>query len=324
MEHEPRHGSRIVGLGSYLPNNIVTNEAFEDAALPYSEELQSYFDGVTKRRHASPSDSAVYMGARAVEACLRDANVHADEVDLLIYYSMFPDHAVPHDGNFIARDLGLRRAVCWQMDAACSTFLLMLKVADTLLTSGHFRNALLVTSNNWVGRGFDTRRDIRCLGDGAATVLLQASAEGSLIGQRELTDASRADFVFMNSPLVTKKDEVVVFKRQSEKKEMREYHRKGIQLAKELMAESKVFPADVTWFLCHQPGATMQRAWCEELEMSPEKNLTTIGETGNLSAANIPFVLAHFVHRGVIKRGDTLLLFALGGGFHFITMLWRY
>lgn len=315
-------GSRIVATGSYLPSKVVHIDDFKEDLSPYSNALQEYFNGVTERRHCEAHETGVMMGVEASKVALARANMDAKDIDLIISYSMFTDYVVPRDGNFMAGVLGAENATCWHLDTACSSFVSIMKVADAMLKNGNHRRALLILSTNWVGRGYDAARDHRCLGDGATAVVLEASTENHLIEASEITDSAHADNIHMVSPLVSKQQEYVIFKRVSEAKE---YYKRGMTLVKELMAKTSLFPNDIDWFICHQPGTKMLDLYCSELEIDRSKNLNTVTTTGNLGATNLPFVLDHYVHNDPrIKRGDKILFYSPGGGIHYGAMIYQY
>lgn len=315
-------GSRIIGLGSYLPRKIVKNADLPVPLAPYSEQLQEFFNGVEERRHCEADETNVMIGVEASRKALARAGVSAMDVDLIVSYSMFTDYVTPRDVNFIAKELGAFNATCWHLDTACSSFIPIMKVADAMLKNGNHRRALLVFPTNQVNRGFEGQRDHRCLGDGASAVVVEASRENHVLAEAEITDSVHADKIQMLSPIVSGKTEYVVFMRNAEAKN---YYKRGMQLVRDMMTKARIFPNDIDWLICHQPGMKMIDLYCQDLEIDRGKNLNSCARTGHLSAANLAYLMDYYVNdEPRIKRGDKILFYSPGAGTHFGAMIYQY
>lgn len=314
--------ARIASSGVFLPRNKVSSGEMDVELPSYVESMQEFFSGVENRHICDESETGVYMGAHAARQAMSLGGYSPDDIDLVVSYSMFTDYVVPRDVNFMAKALTISKAACYHLDTTCASFVSMLNVVDALIASGRHKRALLILSTNWFHRGFDNSRDHRCLGDGAAALIIEASETPSLISLAEKTDSAYADHITMCSPILTKKQEFVNFKRGASPEE---YFAVGMELTRNLMVQNRIFPNDVTWFICHQPGVRMIQKWCDMLEIPMSKNLNTVAQTGNISAANIPYIIHHYTQvEPRIKRGDTLLFFSPGGGMHYGAVLWKY
>ncbi len=315
-------GSRIIGTGSYLPRTLIKSEDMPGELLPYSEQLQEFFSGVKTRHHSAEDETNVMMGAESSRKALARAKLSPMDIDLMLSFSMFTDYTTPRDVSFIAHEIGAYNAACWHMDTACASFVSMMNCADAMLKSGRYKRAMLVLPTNWVNRGFESDRDHRCLGDGSSTVILEASADEHLLAVSEHTDSVHADKILMYNPVVTKKQEFVIFKRNEEAKN---YYKRGMQLVREMMADSMIFPNDIDWFICHQPGLKMIDLYCHDLEIERSKNLSSVEFTGHLWATDLAFLIDYYVHvEPKIKRGDKILFYSPGSGTHFAAMIYQY
>lgn len=308
-------GARIAGLGAYRPRTVVDNDAFAAPRFRVSSAAR-------QRHHAAEDETSVLMATRAAQDALAHARISASDIDLVIGFSGMPDHEFPKDTNLLVQTLGTGRVACWTVDTACASFITGLRLGHTMIATGQHRRVLVVMSMIWTRRGLDRERtDYSSLGDGAAAAVLEASTEASLIDAAELTDAEGFDFVTLKSPFATGQVEHFAFSADPKYKSY--FVDRALTPARELLARRD--PKSVTWLVAHQASVGLLTRWAEALGIPPERCLHTFGETGNLSAVNIPMVLDHFVNREPkIARGDTLLLFAPGAGMHLAAMLWRY
>ncbi len=308
-------GARIAGVGAYRPRSVVDNAAFSEPRFRVSR-------GARERRHAAEDETSVVMATRAAESALANAKLSPRDVDLVIGFSGMPDYEFPKDTNLLVQTLGIERAACWTVDTACASFLTALRIGHTMIATGQHRRVLVVTSMIWTRRGLDREHtDYSSLGDGAAAAVLEPAAEPSLLDAAELTDAEGFDFVTLKSPFATGQAEHFAFS--SDPKYRSYFVDRALTPARELLKRRD--PKDVRWLVAHQASVGLSTRWAEALGIPPERGLHTFGETGNLSAVNIPMILDHFVNREPkITRGDTLLLFAPGAGMHLSALLWRY
>lgn len=305
----------ILGTGSYLPRNIVADEAFTDERF----RLRS---GSARRRHAAADETSTFMGLRAATAALEAAGITGEELDLIVGYSGMPDYLYPKDTNLLVDKLGASRAAAWTLDTACATGISALSAVHAQLAAGLAQTALIVTTMNWVNRGIDqATTDYSSIGDGAAAIVL-GRGDGGLVDVVERTDPSGFDFVQLRSPFATGEAEQIAFS--SDPKYRAYFGKTVLGVVEQLFEKSGFGPDDVDWFIPHQVGPTLLGIWCDQLGLGREKLLETYAETGNMSAANIPHILDVHVRAGKITRGDRLLLFAPGAGMHLAAMLWTY
>lgn len=317
-------GTKITGIGAYLPEKVVTREQLAaKAGKRYEEMPEEFFDVPANRRHATEAESGAVMGAQAVLSALEHAKVLPEAVDLVICASAMPDLMYPKDSHKIAMIAGLKNATAMEIDTACASFMSLLKLGTALIEQGMHKRIALVCVAHWTDRMFDPAQDFSPIGDSAGAVILEASDQVSLVGYNEIRDERFFDFVKLESPFVTKKPEYLRFAIDDAFRDLCKVG--SMKIAKDLMVKTNVFPDKIDWFVPHMVGLRPMRGWCRSLELADSKLLTTYDWTGNCMMANMPTVMEHFIRREpTIKRGDTLLFFALASGFHGAAMLWRY
>lgn len=310
---------KISGCGSYLPPRIVKNDFFSKNLEAYSREFQSFFNGSVERRHADAGMHSSYLSIEAAKAALKNSNSDASEIDLILCFSGFPDNLYPNEGNFIARALDMK-VPSWSIDTACSSFITMLKCGSALIESGLHKKILIVATSHWVNRAIDQSKDFSCVGDGAGAIVLEKDVGSPPFLFKEFGDAAFLEMMSMKSPLVSKHQEYFTFASTRSSKEA--VVLSVVKVAKELMVEAGIYPKDIDWFVFHQSGLNLIDLWCNYLEVPLEKCLHTFSTTANMSAANVPVILdEHYNRTKKIKRGDRILMFTPGAGFHSIASL---
>ena len=289
-------GVKFTGFGSHFPE-------------------KTFSDGAFRRHQASPDEGSVFLGTQAARRALQNAGMKAEEVDLALCFSGMPDYEYPKDINLIAENLGMRNACCQSVDTACASFITALGLAHAQISSGRFRNALILCVMNWTSRGIDASQDSRSVGDGASAALLRADAEDSLLGIRETTATGHFDFLTLKSPFATGGREFFHFG--EDPRHGRFLAREALRPALDLIEKH----GSPDWLVAHQTNEKLLRLWAKALKT---ESLHTFPEYGNMSAVNIPATLDEFVNRrGKIKKGDKILLFAPGAGLHLAAALCR-
>lgn len=308
-------GIAIAGTGSYRPRKVVGNDSFEAERFRIST-------GSKERRHAEPDETSRLMLREASRMALERADVSAADVDLVIAYSGMPDYLYPKDANLLVADLDLNSAAAWTVDTACASFITSMRIASMAIESRQAETVLVSMAMNWIGRGIDQETtDYSSLGDGAAAVVLRRADTGGASSCVERTDPDAFDFVTLESPFATGNTEAIQF---SADPRFREYFGDTVlAVAREAIAGAQLSPDEIDAFLPHQVGETLITIWAKKLGLPEERLLHTFGETGNMSAVNIPMILDHGLQTGRIEDGDRLLFFAPGAGVHLAAMVWE-
>ncbi|MDD5177349.1 MAG: ketoacyl-ACP synthase III [Sterolibacterium sp.] len=318
--------SRITGTGSYLPGNPVSNNDLVARGIDTSDSWIVERTGIRYRHLASEqtsaSDLALEASLRAIQAAGR---VPAD-IDLIIVATSTPDFVFPSSAALLQNKLGIKNgAAAFDVQAVCSGFVYGLTIADKFIRSGSHRCALVVGAEvfsrilDWNDRG-------TCVlfGDGAGAVVLEASSDPGILATAVHADGSYSEILsvpgqvsggrVIGSPFL-QMDGQAVFK----------FAVKILaEVAHEVLHASGMNVTQIDWLIPHQANIRILQATAKKLGVPLEKAIITVERHGNTSAASIPLALDDAVRGGRVKRGDTLLLEGIGGGFTWGATLLRF
>jgi len=310
--------SAITGVGGYLPDEIVTNDDLAKVVDTSDAWIQER-TGIQMRRRAGPDQAVSDLAVAAARQALSAAGRTVDEVDLIIVATTTPDLTFPATAAIVQRKLGCPVGIAFDIQAVCSGFVYALSVADGFVAGGRSRCALVIGAEmmtrlmDWTDRG-------TCVlfGDGAGAVVLEpAEGNGTTDDRGLLGFALRADG--------TKQDLLYVDGGPSTNGEVGKLRMQGNQVFRHAVvniseavtaaaADAGVAVADVDWFIPHQANLRILEGVARRLGIEEAKVVTTVAEHANTSAASIPLAMSVAVADGRIKRGDLLLLEAMGGG----------
>jgi 3-oxoacyl-[acyl-carrier-protein] synthase III len=320
--------SVVLGCGSYLPNQVLTNA---DLALKVdtSDDWIVQRTGIHERRIAAPGETTAQMAANAARAALAHAHLDAKAIDLIVLATSTPDNTFPASAVAVQNDLGIHHGAAFDLQAVCSGFVYGLATADALLKSGQFSRALVIGSETF-SRILDWTDRTTCVlfGDGAGAVVLEAQDQpGGREDRGVLTVRLRSDGRHKSKLYVDggpSSTGTVGHLRM----EGREVFRHAVAMITDVVQDAfKVAGysvADIDWFVPHQANKRIIDGSAHKLGIDPSKVVTTVDRHGNTSAASIPLALADAVADRRIKRGDLLLLEAMGGGFTWGAALLRW
>ncbi|MGC1351064.1 MAG: beta-ketoacyl-ACP synthase III [Xanthobacteraceae bacterium] len=320
--------SVVLGCGSYLPNQVLTNA---DLALKVdtSDDWIVQRTGIHERRIAAPGETTAQMAANAARAALAHAHLDAKAIDLIVLATSTPDNTFPASAVAVQNDLGIHHGAAFDLQAVCSGFVYGLATADALLQSGQFSRALVIGSETF-SRILDWTDRTTCVlfGDGAGAVVLEAQDQpGGRQDRGVLTVRLRSDGRHKSKLYVDggpSSTGTVGHLRM----EGREVFRHAVAMITDVVQDAfKVAGysvADIDWFVPHQANKRIIDGSAHRLGIDPSKVVTTVDRHGNTSAASIPLALADAVADRRIKRGDLLLLEAMGGGFTWGAALLRW
>ncbi|WIM07016.1 MAG: ketoacyl-ACP synthase III [Candidatus Nitricoxidivorans perseverans] len=319
--------ARVTGTGSHLPGTPVTNDALIAAhGLDSSDAWIAERTGI-RARHLAPA--GVASSDLALEACrraLESAGRRPDDVDLIILATSTPDYVFPSAATLLQAKLGnTNGAPAFDVQAVCGGFIYALSIAEKFIRTGTSKCVLVVGAEvfsrllDWSDRG-------TCVlfGDGAGAVVLEASDEPGILASALHADGRHGGILSapghlcggkpIGDPLV-RMDGQAVFKFAV---------RVLAEVAGEVLAAADMSPDQIDWLLPHQANIRIMQATAKKLHLPPEKCIVTVDRHGNTSAASIPLALDESVRAGRIKRGDTVLLEGVGGGFTWGAALLRF
>lgn len=320
--------SVVVGLGCYLPARVLSNADLEKT-LDTTDAWIVQRTGIRQRHIAAEDERTSTLGLRAAEAALKDAGLTAADIDLIIVATSTPDYTFPAVATQIQAGLGMTQGVAFDLQAVCSGFVFALTTADKFLTSGSHKRALVIGAETF-SRILDWTDRSTCVlfGDGAGAVVLEAREAAGTIADRGIltahlrSDGRYGDKLYVDGgPSSTKTTGHL-------RMEGREVFRHAVGLVSDVVQAA--FDAtgttadDLAWFVPHQANRRIIDASAEKLGIAPEKVVTTVDLHGNTSAASVPLALCVAYSDGRIKKGDLVMLEALGGGFTWGAVLLRW
>jgi 3-oxoacyl-[acyl-carrier-protein] synthase III len=315
----PRY-ARITGTGSLLPAARWTNADL--AARLAADGVQTSDDWIVERtgiraRHFAADDQVCSdLAAEAARRALDAAGRSAADVDLLIVATSTPDMVFPSTACLVQRKLGNTGAAAFDVQAVCSGFVYALTVADAMIRTGGARCALVIGAEIF-SRILDWKDRTTCVlfGDGAGAVLLEASDTPGVLASELHADGRHAEILctpgtvaggkVTGDPLL-KMDGQAVFKLAVTVLE---------DVARSVVAKAGRTTADVDWLIPHQANIRIMQSTAKRLRIPADRVVVTVDAHGNTSAASVPLALDTAVRDGRIRRGDTVLLEGVGGGF---------
>ncbi len=309
--------SILAGVGGYLPRRAVSNDELA-ARLETSDAWIRERTGIGQRHLADETETAAWMGTQAARAALAMAGATAADVDGIIVGTSTPDQAFPATALRIQAALGVSRGFGFDMSAACSGFIYALSVADAMIRAGQARGVLVIGTEvysrilDWEDRG-------TCVlfGDGAGAVFLQAAKRGShddrgVLSTHIHAQGSLGDILYVDGA-VGRRDRPGTLKMNG-KEVFRHAVTKLAEAVDEALAANGLSREAVDWLVPHQANKRIIDAMGKKLGLPSDRVVVTVERHANTSAASIPLALAEACADGRIRRGDLVLMEALGGG----------
>jgi 3-oxoacyl-[acyl-carrier-protein] synthase-3 len=318
----------IAGVGSALPQRIMTN-ADMSKVVDTSDEWIVERTGIRARHIAGEGETTRTLGLAAARKALEDAGRVPADVDLIILATSTPDQTFPATATMIQADLGVTRGAAFDVQAVCSGFVYALATANAMIRCGQAQCALVIGSETF-SRILDWTDRTTCVlfGDGAGAVVLTAEAGSRGIADRGiLSTRIRSDGRYANKLYVDGGPSTTgtVGHLRMEGREVFKHAVVNIaSVMEETIAEAGLTPGDIDWFVPHQANRRILEGTARKLGISEDRIVMTLDRHGNTSAASIPLALDVAVKDGRIKRGDLVLMEAMGGGFTWGAVLARY
>jgi 3-oxoacyl-[acyl-carrier-protein] synthase-3 len=320
--------SVVLGCGSYLPGRVLTNGELAQT-VETSDEWIVQRTGIHERRIAATGEFTSDLALHAARAALAHAKVDAQSIDLIVLATSTPDHTFPASAVSVQAGLGITRGAAFDLQAVCSGFVYALATVDGLLRTGAFQRALVIGSETF-SRILDWKDRTTCVlfGDGAGAVVLDAQEQpGTREDRGLLTSHLRSDGRYKDKLYVDggPSSTQTVGHLRMEGRDVFRYAVGAITDVIEAVFRDTGYTADdIDWFVPHQANKRIIDGAAHKLGIAPEKVVMTLDRHGNTSAASIPLALADAVADRRIKRGDLILLEAMGGGFTWGAALVRW
>jgi 3-oxoacyl-[acyl-carrier-protein] synthase-3 len=317
-----RH-SVVAGLGSALPKRRVTNDELAQS-VDTSDKWIVERTGIRSRFIASDGETTGSLATEAARRALEHAGINAGEIDLIVLATATPDQTFPSTATKVQAALGVNDCIAFDVHAVCTGFLYALSVADAMLRAGSANKALVIGAETF-SRILDWEDRATCVlfGDGAGALVLSAEeTEGGILSTKLHADGRHNDLLFVDGgPSTTG----TVGKLRMKGREV--FRHAVVNLAEvlnEVLESAGLTAADVDWVVPHQANARILDATAKKLGLPSEKMVVTVDSHANTSAASVPLAFDTAVKDGRIKRGDVVVLEAMGGGFTWGAAALRY
>jgi 3-oxoacyl-[acyl-carrier-protein] synthase III len=320
--------SVVLGCGCYLPARIMTNAELAEK-VDTSDDWIVQRTGIHERHIAADGEVTSDLALRAAQAALAHAKVDARSIDLIVLATSTPDNTFPASAVTVQSGLGITGGAAFDLQAVCSGFVFGLATVDGLLRTGVYKRALLIGAETF-SRILDWNDRTTCVlfGDGAGAIVLEAQEQQDQREERGLltvhlrSDGRHKSKLFVDGgPSSTR---TVGFLRM----EGREVFKHAVAMITDVVHDAfdatGYTAADIDWFVPHQANKRIIDGSAHKLGIDPGKVVTTVDRHGNTSAASIPLAICDAVADRRIKRGDLVLLEAMGGGFTWGAALVRW
>jgi 3-oxoacyl-[acyl-carrier-protein] synthase-3 len=324
--------AKIAGLGAYLPERVLTNRELE-GMVETADEWITTRTGIRERRVVAEDEALVDLVERAGRAALEDAEVAPEDVDLLILATATVEQPIPASSAIVHPRLGVTRAACFDLSAACSGFTYSLNVARQFIATGEAKTVLVVGAE-CLTRYLDWTDRTTCVlfGDGAAGVVLQPAPQGEGILQIEWrTDGALADLICMPGggcryPPWSEQSiaQRLPFIKMRGNETFKVAVRALTELSQTVLEKAGIGIEDIDLFIPHQANQRIIQAVGQRLGLRDDQVFSNVHRVGNTSAASIPLAMADARDQGRLERGQLVLTSSFGGGLTWASALFRY
>lgn len=310
-------GTRIIGTGSCLPKTVVTNDDLSKI-MDTSDEWISSRTGI-KERHLVKQETTAGMSTEAAKRAMENADVTAEEIDLIIVGTVSADHVTPACACEVQAGIGAVNAVAFDINAACSGFMFALNIAHAYLQMGIYKTALIIGAET-LSKLMDWNDRSTCVlfGDGAGAAIIRADDRDGLLAFDQGTDGIKGSVLACanrtnNNPLV------------ETSKELEYVHMDGQEVYKfavtavpaslhKAIEAAGLTVEDIDYFALHQANIRILQSVAKRLKVSEDKFPVSLDHCGNISAASVPILLDEMNRKGILKPGMKVALSGFGGG----------
>jgi 3-oxoacyl-[acyl-carrier-protein] synthase-3 len=320
--------SVVLGCGSYLPSRILSNDELA-RSVETTDDWIVQRTGIRERHIAAPGEVTSDLAIHAAKAALANAHLDAGAIDLIVLGTSTPDQTFPATAVSVQAALGITRGAAFDLQAVCSGFVYALSIADALLRSGAHKRALVIGAETF-SRILDWNDRTTCVlfGDGAGALVLEAqeqpgtSADRGILTTHLRSDGRHKAKLYVDGGVSS--TQTVGHLRMEGREVFKHAVAMITDVIEDAFAATGTSAADIDWFVPHQANKRIIDGSAHKLGIAPEKVVITVDRHGNTSAASIPLALADAVADRRIKRGNLILLEAMGGGFTWGSALLRW
>jgi len=316
---------KIVGTGSYLPKGVLSNNDLQ-ALVDTSDEWIASRTGI-RNRHLTTGENTSILATKAAQVALEKAGIEADEVDLIVVATSTPDTFIPGVSHQVLKNLGIKKAMAFDLNAACTGFVYGLDVVESLMRLRSFKYGLVIGAEA-LSKMVDWEDRDTCVlfGDGAGAVVIKQQAEASQLLYVKCTaipdtdDALFSGGLAMNNPLYEEvQDRFYV---QMNGQDVFKFAVSSVcESVVEALNETGIEALAVDYYVLHQANSRILSYIAKKLQVPISTFYSTIAQTGNTSAASIPIVLNEMNEKGLLKKGMKIVLSGFGAGLTYGTII---
>ncbi len=318
----------IVGTGMYLPDKILTNNMLEEMVDTSDEWIYSR-TGIKERRISTINTSE--LGIRATRDLLSKINKNPEEIDLIIFCTITPDNNTPSCACLVQKGIGAKNATAFDLNAACTGFIYGLVVANSLISTGKYKNAIVIGSET-LSKIIDWKDRNTCVlfGDGAGAAYIEESRDGSgIIDTYTMSIGDKCEsLVSKGLPLsnfIVEKDEDVNSHIIMDGREVFKFAVVSlVESVEELLKRNNISINDIKCIVPHQANKRIIEAAAQRLKIGTDKFFINLHAYGNTSAASIPIALNEVNESKVVSKGDLVILVGFGGGLTYGSVLIKW
>ncbi len=311
------YASVVLGVGGYLPEKVLTNTDLA-AMVDTTDQWITERTGIRKRHIAADGETTSDLATIAAKRAMNAASCGPEDIDLIIVATATPDYTFPATATVVQNKLGITRGAAFDVQAVCSGFVYAVATADNFLVRGQFERALVIGAETF-SRILDWSDRSTCVlfGDGAGAVVLERqdkakAGESGVKGVHLRSDGRYKDLLFVDGgPSTT---QTVGHLRMVGNQVFKHAVSKISESVKAAAEQAGIAISDIDWFVPHQANQRILSAVAERLGLEEGKVISTVAEHGNTSAASVPLALAASIDDGRVKKGDLILIEAIGGG----------
>ena len=320
--------SCLIGIGHSLPNRVVENSEFENW-IETSDEWIEARSGIKRRHFADPDQKTSSLAINAAKAAIKDAKIEGFEIDAIIVATSTPDTTFPSVATIVQGALGIKTGFAYDVQAVCAGFVYALANADALIISKQADRVLVIGAETF-SRIMDwkDRTTSVLFGDGAGAVILEAKAcdetnsDHGILATDLHSDGEYRDLLYVDGGVSSTQTTGVLV--MQGKEVFKHAVEKLSSTAQTILSKAGLSPSDLDWMVPHQANLRIIKSTAQKLKIPMEKVIVTVQEHGNTSAASIPLALSIANSEKKFKKGDLILMEAIGGGLAWGSILLRF
>jgi len=333
------YNSQIVGIGHYVPDNVVSNKDLEQF-METSDEWIIERTGIRERRWVKPGsdDAPSTMGTKAARIAIENAGLTPDDIDFIVFATLSPDYYFPGPGVQVQEQLGIKEIGALDVRNQCSGFIYSLSVADQFIKSGMYKNVLVIGSEYHSGgleKSTRGRGVTVIFGDGAGAVVLQRTEEDKGILSTHLhSEGQHAKELSLIGPATSRWVDTIIEENDPEDTSYYPYMNGNFvfkhavtrfqEVIHEALQKNGYQPSDIDMLIPHQANLRISQFIQQKMKLSNDQVYNNIMRYGNTTAASIPIALSEAHQEGKIKEGDLVCFAAFGSGFTWASALIRW